>query len=328
MNATPKALILRDFFSLVWDLVARASDLAERFPPCFGKLEVSATAHFQPAPPGKNWPRGWVPFQLTASSPVEVFSASDEASGGMPPNSSRYHAEKHRVDERSRSYGRGARFSCGAGPGGLLRVPFLILSVLLLGSCSGHRWPEGGMTEAGFSPFKLAHSELHGAFPEDAVWPTASSEDPIVGVVVGIERASCYGTCPVYTTVYSDTGQACYCGINFIEPLGVFSGTIEPELVRQVAKFAGEIGFLEMPHSFFRFTTDGPSTFPLVCAPDGEQLLHDYDGGGPATVWALEQLVDSLYFSARWHRETHGSCEACLDRILSECSSIRTVRPQ
>jgi len=55
------------------ELIELAPELAERLTPCFGMLEIESVVTFHFAPPGKHWPRSWVPETKSAKSTSEVY---------------------------------------------------------------------------------------------------------------------------------------------------------------------------------------------------------------------------------------------------------------
>lgn len=119
---------------------------------------------------------------------------------------------------------------------------------------------------------------------------------------IGIERTACFGTCPTYLFIAYSDGRFRYEGYKHIERKGAYSGTFHPRDFHQLARYVKEIGYMEL-HDRYKFPgTDSPTTYTMVVMNGQRKTISNYGGGGPAKLWALEQLIGNMMSNANWDR--------------------------
>src|SRR5262245_57957328 len=117
---------------------------------------------------------------------------------------------------------------------------------------------------------------------------------------VGIERTICFGTCPAYTFILKNDGTFRYKGEEYVERKGEFTGTIPLWQFHQLAQFIRDSGYIELADAYSRTVTDHPTVFTTVVMNGKRKVISNYANSGPATLWAIEQLIDDLMAKADW----------------------------
>jgi hypothetical protein len=117
---------------------------------------------------------------------------------------------------------------------------------------------------------------------------------------IGIERAACYGTCPMYTFVVKSDGTCRYRGDDYVERKGQFAGTVPVWRFNQLARFIAESGFLNLRRDYDLEVTDHPSVYTMVVVNGERKVIRNYANAGPPTLWAVEELIDALLAKAEW----------------------------
>lgn len=119
---------------------------------------------------------------------------------------------------------------------------------------------------------------------------------------IGIERTGCFGTCPIYTFIVKSDGTFRYKGFMYVEREGEFTGTIHVGYFHQLARFVKESGYMELKDRYARPVTDNATIYTMVVMNGQRKTVGNYASGGPAKLWAIEQLIDSLMSKAKWDR--------------------------
>ena len=115
-----------------------------------------------------------------------------------------------------------------------------------------------------------------------------------------LERTRCRTTCPAYTVTLRADGSFRYTGVYGVERSGEHTGTVEVGSLRQVLRYAEEIGFFGLEARYTSPYLDNAAAVFTAAGPDGRKTVTDYAGSGPATLWALGQLIDGLLADATW----------------------------
>jgi len=118
---------------------------------------------------------------------------------------------------------------------------------------------------------------------------------------IGLERGGCYGTCPIYTLVLKSDGTFTYKGVQFVEKLGVFSGTIPVYRFNQLAQFLKDSGYMNLQDGYGEIGDDRETVYTTVVMNGKRKIVMNHGSGGPSTLWAVEQLIDlALANEAIW----------------------------
>lgn len=145
-----------------------------------------------------------------------------------------------------------------------------------------------------------------GALPP-GVMPLAPlpAAQPVPDIVrLGLERTDCLTRCPAYTVVFGADGTFAYTGEANVERLGEHQGTVSMGALNQVLRYVAAIDYLGLADSYDAGFLDNPSTYTLVQWGAGNnavtKVILNAGNAAPATVWALEELIDDLLESATW----------------------------
>jgi Domain of unknown function (DUF6438) len=129
------------------------------------------------------------------------------------------------------------------------------------------------------------------------------------GPAVTLERAPCFGTCPVYTVAISRDGKVEFDGKHHVADSGQATATIPPERVDSLLielEAAGYFGFadayeMDSP-ACGMYATDSPTVITSATR-DGETKTVRHDRGcsaAPPELSRLEQRIDEVAGTARW----------------------------
>jgi hypothetical protein len=118
---------------------------------------------------------------------------------------------------------------------------------------------------------------------------------------IGIERSRCLAGCPAYTLIIRADGSFRYIGEYGVERLGEYTGIVNQGILNQVLAFINEARFFGFEDSYTASFLDGPTTYTMVVKQGKTKVIENYANSGPATLWAIEQLIDSLLENAEWH---------------------------
>jgi hypothetical protein len=117
---------------------------------------------------------------------------------------------------------------------------------------------------------------------------------------IGIERTSCFGTCPSYTFIIKSDGTFRFEGDKYVERKGKFTGTISLYDFHNLAQFIKDSGYMTMDENYALLVTDNPTTYTTVVMNGKRKSISNYANAGPTKLWAIEQLVDALMTKATW----------------------------
>lgn len=117
---------------------------------------------------------------------------------------------------------------------------------------------------------------------------------------LALEKTGCYGLCPEYYLVLRSDGHAFYEGYRDIEPLGPHCAEIDIPYFAILAWLVRDIGYFELEDHYTQMVTDSPSTFTSVVKNGQRKTIRNYAFGAPATLWALETLIDQKRNELNW----------------------------
>jgi Domain of unknown function (DUF6438) len=120
---------------------------------------------------------------------------------------------------------------------------------------------------------------------------------------IGLERTRCLSNCPAYTVMISADGTFRYTGEYGVEHLGDHTGKVSVGQLNQVMSFINEAGFTEFETSYSAAFLDAPTSYVMVKKGRDTKVIENYANSGPATLWAIEQLIDDLLGTAEWNGE-------------------------
>ncbi len=138
-----------------------------------------------------------------------------------------------------------------------------------------------------------------GTMPMPGLTPAGPKVDHGI-TEIGLERLRCLAGCPAYTLIVEEDGSFRYVGEYGVERLGEYTGRVNQGRLNQVLAFIAESGFETYQPSFLSSFLDGPTVYTMVRRGEAVKVVENYAGSGPATLWAIEQLIDSLLETAEW----------------------------
>jgi hypothetical protein len=117
---------------------------------------------------------------------------------------------------------------------------------------------------------------------------------------IGLERTRCLANCPAYTVIISADGTFRYTGEYGVERVGEHTGTVEVGQLNQVMSFINESLFMGFENTYSANFLDAPTTYVMIKKGSETKVIENYANSGPATLWAIEQLIDDLLETAEW----------------------------
>lgn len=132
---------------------------------------------------------------------------------------------------------------------------------------------------------------------------------------IGIERTTCFGTCPAYTFIVKSNGSFRYKGVADVERTGEFTGKISVAQFNLLAQFILDSDYLGLENSYSPTITDCPTVYTTVVANGKRKVVSNYANGGPTKLWAIERLIDQLMVKAEWKPELPKAPEPVLPKV-------------
>ena len=117
---------------------------------------------------------------------------------------------------------------------------------------------------------------------------------------VRLERTRCLASCPAYTVTLRADGSFSYTGLYNVPHLGQHTGKVEAGQLRQLLRYIGEIDFMKFKKSYLSPYLDNATAVTSVVQNGARKTVINYANSGPATLWALETLIDTLLQAATW----------------------------
>ena len=118
-------------------------------------------------------------------------------------------------------------------------------------------------------------------------------------IVVGIERTSCFGTCPAYEILVSKNGYVSYNGVAFIEPLGKHYAQISKEDVTALVILSERFGYSGLEEAYWEPITDVPSTYTTVLFENKRtRVLNQSEA--PQNLIDFESELDKILLNLDW----------------------------
>lgn len=117
---------------------------------------------------------------------------------------------------------------------------------------------------------------------------------------IGLERSRCYAGCPAYTFIIYSDGSFKYLGEYGVENIGEYTGNISLGQLNQVLNFINETDLFSFKDSYTSPYLDSATTYILLKQNGNLKIIENYANSGPATLWAIEQLIDSLLETSLW----------------------------
>ena len=121
---------------------------------------------------------------------------------------------------------------------------------------------------------------------------------------LSLQRTRCLTGCPAYTVTISRDGTFSYSGHYGVARLGNNSGRVDKGRLEQVFRYLDEIGFRRLEPSYLSPYLDNATAITTVIQNGERKTVTNYANSGPATLWALEQLIDDLLNGATWDAKT------------------------
>ena len=118
------------------------------------------------------------------------------------------------------------------------------------------------------------------------------------GIVITIERSSCFGNCPVYSAEIHADGGVVYVGKENVKETGERRFKIPQETVQQLIREFERANYFSLKDRYDADEsgmsgTDLPTTITSICLNGKKKRVVNYFGG-PKKLHELEDKIDTL----------------------------------
>ncbi len=117
---------------------------------------------------------------------------------------------------------------------------------------------------------------------------------------IGLRRTACRGGCPVYRVVIREDVSFEYIGEKFVQRQGEYPGSVSRKSFDKLAELIEEVGFMDLDESYAVPRTCQATVFTTIVSNGVKKTVSNYGGGGPAVLWAIEELIDKLVLEGEW----------------------------
>jgi len=117
---------------------------------------------------------------------------------------------------------------------------------------------------------------------------------------VGMERTSCFGTCPVYSVIIERDGTFRYDGGRYAPKAGQWTGHVRKWDLDNLTAFICDTDYMKLASHYEIGYTDSPTAYTTVITDGKRKIISNYADAGPIKLWAIQQLIDKLLLEATW----------------------------
>ena len=121
---------------------------------------------------------------------------------------------------------------------------------------------------------------------------------------IGLERTTCFGTCPAYTVFIKSNGDVRYWGDKYADRLGEHTGKVNTAAFNELAQFINDSGYMDLEDTYQRLVTDDSTAYTTVVKKGKRKVIKNYANAGPTKLWAIEELIDKLVLSTNWDADS------------------------
>jgi len=100
--------------------------------------------------------------------------------------------------------------------------------------------------------------------------------------------------------IISADGQFRYTGEYAVDKMGEHTGSVSQGKLNQVLAFIAETNYFDFEDSYSSGFLDSASTYTLVTQRTETKVIENYANAAPATLWAIEELIEGLLETAVW----------------------------
>lgn len=120
---------------------------------------------------------------------------------------------------------------------------------------------------------------------------------------ISLERAPCFGGCPVDKVVLRSDGTASYTGIRFVERMGQFTGVLPREQFQKLARLVEGQKYFSLRDRYAVSATDLPSMVVAVSRGGRRKTVVDYGNAGPLPLWTVQTAILGVAAGIRWQKD-------------------------
>jgi hypothetical protein len=130
--------------------------------------------------------------------------------------------------------------------------------------------------------------------------------------VITLDRGYCFGDCPVFQAVLYEDGTVMYMGFANVDMMGIHTGSIEPEVVAQLADDMKAEGYFTWNDEYLKQSITDQATVVTTLVWEGEykRIVHyTGDDTAPEALTPLEDAIDRALEDAEWVAPEPGATE-------------------
>ncbi len=118
--------------------------------------------------------------------------------------------------------------------------------------------------------------------------------------VLDVARASSpwsWARCPCHLS----DGTVEYDGLDYVKRMGHHKGRVSPAYFNHLAQFIDECGYMNLDNTYGRVVSSNrPIMYTTVVKRGQKKVVEDFAQSGPATLWAIEELIDKMLSKTLW----------------------------
>jgi len=118
---------------------------------------------------------------------------------------------------------------------------------------------------------------------------------------IAIQRGYNFGLAPVYMFTAKKDGSVFYHGEAHVDRKGAHTGKIYEWQFNQLAQFILDSGYLQLKSYYASEYTCQATVYTSIIANGNRKIVKNYGRAGPASLWAVEQLIDQLMQLVQWN---------------------------
>ena len=129
------------------------------------------------------------------------------------------------------------------------------------------------------------------------------TEEDFKDLIITLERAACFGTCPVYTLAIYGDGTVVYEGINCVKTMGRVESVISQEKIEEIVLEFEKANYFSLNNNYIeRNMTDVQSVITSITMGGRAKTIEHYHGdfSAPETLTRLEDKIDEIVNSNQW----------------------------
>lgn len=187
-----------------------------------------------------------------------------------------------------------------------LTGPVVLFLYAFLSAASAQELSASGSEPRFYIPsLANAHAELYGRVDPEYIARPWKNDSGVTEII--LQRDGGYAHSAGETLHATGDSVALYAdgfvrfeGISNPKRRGYHTGRIDPRQFQRLVQYIIELRFMDLAPTYAFSATDSVSTFTSLVVGGERKIVENYGGGGPATLLAIETLIDDAVSKVVW----------------------------